>query len=217
MNRLLASLEKADRLSVDSLRRLYRTLAVQCHPDASTGSETEFVRLQLEYEEALRYLLSQQPKPTAARQKATNPREEFLRALYHYSVVYGTKNWHEYVAPLIKLAAAYDKGLAKLLAEYRDVFLKELTGGGHKTFLLQTHEMLLAAVKTLAWLYENDLEHDRKMLNSYLDALTQRAGGLKDRLGNVILGTCQFLQRESGGSPVSILTIGMMGSRSGRR
>jgi len=217
LNRLLASLEKADKLSVDSLRCLYRTLAVQCHPDASKGSETEFVRLQLEYEEALRYLLSQQPKPIAVRQKATNPREEFLRALYLYSVAYGTKNWHAYVAPLIKLALTYDKGLGRLLAEYRDVFLKELVGGGHKTFLLQTHEMLLAAVKTLAWLYENDLEKDRSMLNSYLDALKQRAGGLKDRLGNVIFGMCQFLQREAAGSPVAILTVGVMGSRSGRR
>jgi len=171
----------------------------------------------VEYEEALRHLLSRQPRPMAVRQKATIPREEFLRALYFYSVVYGTKNWHAYVAPLIKLALAYDKGVGRLLAEYREVFLRDLAGGGHKTFLLQTHEMLLAAIKTLAWLYENDLEKDRSMLNSYLDALTQRAGGFKDRLGNVILGMCQFLQREAAGSPVSILTIGMMGSRSGRR
>jgi hypothetical protein len=217
VNRLLAALEKTGTLTIGSLRSLYRRQAVLCHPDAPTGSEAAFVRLQAEYDEALRRLLSRQPARPGPRPRTESPREAFLRALYLYSVGYGGRGWQARVTPLIALAAAYDTRLGRLFAEYRDMLLKELAGGAQRTFLLRTHEMLLDSIKTLAWYYETGQAHNRSLLRSYLDGLSQRAGGFPEGIAGVIQGMCRFLRREAAGAPVSLVTIRTTETMTGRR
>ncbi len=217
MNRLLAALKKSEDFSVDTLRSLYRRLAVQCHPDASKGSAAEFVRLQTEYDEALRFVLSDERRVAVKRPRPTNPREAFLRALYLFSIMHGSRNWRARISPLIKLAFAYDSEIGALFVDYRDVFLRKLDGPDYMTFLLHLHEMLLASIKTLAWFYETGNEWDRRMLKSYLDELSQRAGRLKGGLAVVVRGLCQFIRREARNPALPILTVGTAKAGQGRR
>ncbi|HTO23786.1 MAG TPA: hypothetical protein VMQ10_15035 [Spirochaetia bacterium] len=209
MNRLLAALKKNDQLSVEALRSLYRSLAVKCHPDAARGSEAEFVRLQQEYDQAVGWLLSRRVVAPARQASGPAPREQFLRALHLHAVRVGrTRRAH--LPRLIELAFSYDHETGALMTDYRDLLLDELEGPVHQTFLHATHKVLLSAICTLAWMYETGLEQDRRMLMSYLDELSRRAGSLEPGPAAVVRGMRALLQREAGRPAISLVTIGTM-------
>jgi len=50
MNRLLEHLRKEGTPSIEALKRLSRTQALKVHPDVSKKSDSDFIRLQDEYE-----------------------------------------------------------------------------------------------------------------------------------------------------------------------
>lgn len=56
MNRLLEKLQRSGKAGIEDLKSLYRRLALSLHPDRSREGPEAFVRLQREYEEALREL-----------------------------------------------------------------------------------------------------------------------------------------------------------------
>jgi hypothetical protein len=208
VNRLLAALDRNNQLSVETLKRLYRGLAVRVHPDAPRGSAEEFVKLQAEYEEALAYLFGCQPKAVSRRPRPTSPREAFLRALYLYALMYGRKNWRSRLPALIKLAAAYDEELGVLFKGYRDLFLGIFDGIDYLTSLRHTHRLFLATVRALAWFYETGSAWDRRVLTSFLDDLSRTAGGLRGELGEVVLELCRMIRVEADRPAVSLVTIG---------
>jgi hypothetical protein len=210
MNRLLTALEKNNQLSIISLRKLYRTLALKCHPDASKGSDKEFVRLQAEYEEALKFLLTKRVPVREEQHKHIDARARFLRTLYLYSIVYNEKKWRRQVPALIKHAFDYRNDVGILFTNYKEAFANLNVDFRQRTRIMQTHDVLLLAIKQMAWLFENGLAHDKRLFASYLNELTERSRNLEKNTANVLLGMCGFLKAEAGGKPVSLVTIETM-------
>jgi hypothetical protein len=212
MNKLLSILEKDNRLSIDSLRRLYRALAVRCHPDVTKGSGADFIRLQSEYDEALKYLavhkFTQGSRIETSSGRSQDARTEFLRVLYLHTVTYDGKGWKQLVPKLIRLAADYRKDVGVLVANYKRAFLDPSSGGSHRTFIAETHKILLDSIHQLAWCFEKNLAQNKRLLMSNLRELTMRARDLDQEMGSALLGMCDLLKNESNGKPVSIMTIG---------
>lgn len=221
MNRLLSILEKNNRLSIESLRKLYRTLAVKCHPDVTKGSDSDFIRLQAEYDEALRHLgpkeFAQTNKIERNDARPQDARTEFLRMLYVHTVMYDGKDWKQLVPKLMKLAADYRKDVGVSVANYRKAFLDPSSDGKHRTFVLQTHKMLLDSIHQLAWYFENGLVQNKRLLMSNIEELSIRARDLDQEMGCALLGMCDFLRNEANGAPTSIMTIGTMKKEPRRR
>ncbi len=208
MNRLLAALEKNNQLSIGSLRKLYRTLSVKCHPDVSKGSGKEFVRLQAEYEEALKFLLTNQVPMDKEDRKHIDTRARFLRMLYIYSIMYTEKKWQRLVPTLIKHAFDYRNDVGMLFTDYKEAFSNLNVDFRHRNRIMQTHDVLLLSIKQLAWFFENGLAHDKRLLSSYLNELAERSCNLDKKTANVFHGICGLLRMEAKGQPVSLVTIG---------
>ena len=205
MNRLLAALKDTNRLSVASLRSLYRKLAVKYHPDARSGSETEFVRLQSEYDQALKVLLSHGRPPSVRR--SSHARGQFLRALYVYSVMYSNRKAHVLLPELIERAAGYSKHVSALLRQYQEIVVGSVLAESQGMRLREAHQLLLESIKTLAWFVENQMPIDGRLLDSYLTDLSERALGLEARTGKVLLEMGSLLKREAGGPRISVVSI----------
>lgn len=75
---------------MQALKKLYRSLAVKLHPDATLKSGKAFVQLQEEYEEARLFLRGKNAKDettTGTKHNVTlDPRTAFLRALYVFAI-----------------------------------------------------------------------------------------------------------------------------------
>jgi len=137
------------------------------------------------------------------------PREQLLRALPVHAVRVG-KTRRAHVPRLIELAFSYDHEVGALMTDYRDLLLNTLDGPVHWTFLLATHKILLSAICTLAWMFETGLEQDRRMMMSYLDELSRRAGSLEPGPAAVVRGMRALLLREADRPPISLVTIGTL-------
>jgi hypothetical protein len=217
MNRLISSLQKKNQLSLSSLKQLYRGLAVRYHPDAPNGSENEFKRLQEEYAEALKHLLSHYLNIHEQTESPMTAREKFLRMLYIYSIMYGSSNSQMLLSRLIEFAFEYRESIGLLFEDYRKTIIPALRGKDYLTFTHRTHKIILSSVKTVAWLFENNWSFDRRLLKSYLDELSERAKKLDGNERNIVIGICRLLQQEAKAEPLSIVTIGPMISVARRR
>lgn len=213
MNRLLRTLQDKNQLTLGSLRRLYRGLAVRSHPDSPQGSETLFVRLQEEYDEALKCLLSRDADLATRRRRVVNAREQFLRMLYSYAVVYGGKDWRRYLSRLIELGFEYNDGVGRLFAEYQETVVPALHKRDYLTYLHEAHRIMLSSISTLAWVFEHGSRFDRRLLQSYLDDLRARGKKLEGKAGRLLSDMSRFLEKEAEGPAVSLVTIGRMERR----
>ncbi len=211
MNRLIDYLRKENTLTLDALRALYRTLAVKCHPDISKKSGADFVRLQAEYEDAVRELLrtsNDYKKGLAGEQSAgRDPRWAFLRALYLFSIIYNRKRWKAFFPQLLDLANAYNPSALELLRQYRRVFLEKPDDWKERAFVAETHEKLLSAIKQLATYYENGLYPNKRLLLSLVEDLSERSRHIDQDLGKCVLSFAKYLREEADGKRLSLMAI----------
>jgi hypothetical protein len=211
MNRLIDHLRKENALTLGALRALYRTLAVKCHPDVSKKSGADFVRLQAEYEDAVRELLrtANDYKKGLAGEKSAgrDPRCAFLRALYLFSVIYNRKRWKAFVPQLLDLASAYDPSAYKLLTQYERVFLEKPDDWKERVFIAESHEKLLSAIKQLATYYENGLYPNKRLLLSIVEDLSERSRHIDQDMGKCMLSFANYLRQEADGERLSLMAI----------
>jgi len=71
-------------------------------------------------------------------------------------------------------------------------------------------------VKQLAWCFESNLVQNERLLMGYLDELARRARDLATPCAMVLRGMCDLLRQEARGTPVSLMTIGTMGTKAAR-
>ena len=211
MNRLIDHLRKENALTLDALRTLYRTLTVKCHPDASKKSGADFVRLQAEYEDAVRELLrtSNDYKKGLAgvRSAGSDPRWAFLRALYLFSIIYNRKRWKAFFPQLIALANAYNPSVFELLTLYKRTFLEKPDSWKERAFIADTHEKLLSAIKQLATYYESGLHPSKRLLLSLVEDLSERSSHIDQDLGKCLLSFAKYLIEEADGKRLSLMAI----------
>jgi hypothetical protein len=211
LNSLIDQLKTTDALAVESLKRLYRSLALKLHPDITKESGRQFVQLQEEYEAALRILLSSNgSKGTghAAEQKKTlDPRTEFLRAFYIFSIKYYGKHWRHLVPGLTRLADIYGERIGKLFSVYNIAFLQSSNGDMVEGAVAEANDILLTTIKRLACYYEDGLPHHSRLIESYLDELYERSKKLDIEKGKCIQRMSNWLREELNGRKVSIMTI----------
>lgn len=208
MNRLIERLAGDGELSVDALKRLYRMLALQSHPDLTGKADAEFIRLQREYEDALDYLRSLPAGPRARTARADaavgDPREACLKELYLYSIRYSARRWKSVFPALIAAAERYRPDAARALREYRRSFLERLSEWEGSPFVTHTHEMFLTAIKQLATYYEVDLPQNERILSSCLRELTNRARRPDLPLRSWLPSLCAWLAEELRGARLNI-------------
>jgi curved DNA-binding protein CbpA len=211
MNRLIDHLKKEDTLSLSALRALYRTLAVKCHPDISKKSGAQFVRLQAEYEEAVRELLKAskdyREELVGEQSAGGDPRWTFLRALYLFSIIYSRKRWKASLPRLLDLAKAYNPSAFELLTSYKRVFLEKPDDWKERASIAEMHEKLLSAIKQLAAYYESGLYPNKRLLLSLLDDLSERSRHIDQDLGKCMLSFAKYLKEEADGKKLSLMAI----------
>jgi hypothetical protein len=211
VNSLVNQLKSTDSLTIESLKGLYRSLALKLHPDVTRKSGEEFVRLQEEYDDALKYLLSRrgswEKELNKAHRAALDSRTEFLRAFYIFSINYYGKHWRKLVPELTRLAKAYSPQIGRLISDFCNAFLqtgREVTLQGPVGV---ANDILLTTMKRLACYYEDGLPHNRRLIESYLKELDEKSKRLDLLRRMCIVGMTAWMREELEGKKVSLMTI----------
>jgi hypothetical protein len=200
MNRLIAYLREKDTLSIAALRATYHRLVMRTHPDVSVGSAEVFVRLQAEYEEAAKYVLSSLGKEARSSRTRTPPadrRAELLGHLYLYSIRFPTRRSRAVLSRAIEIAAGYDARVSDLLKDYEDSFVRTYRTWKDEGQVARLHESFLTSIKQLACYYQNRNENGKRLLCSVFDNLTSSARKLDRAKAETIRGLCTWLRREA--------------------
>ena len=211
MNRLIDRLKSTDSLAIESLKGLYRSLALKLHPDVSRESGEQFVRLQGEYDDALKYLLSCSDggKRTLVKSRGVelDSRAEFLRAFYIFSINYYGKHWRKLIPELKRLAEAYSPQIGRLISDFDNGFLqkgREVTLQGS---LGEYNDVLLTTIKRLACYYEDGLPHSKRLIESYLTELEEKSKRLDLVRRTCVAGMTAWMRAELEGKRISLMTI----------
>jgi hypothetical protein len=209
MNRLIAYLRKENELSIEALRGLYRSLALKCHPDVTGKTGTEFVQLQLEYEDALRQLLVNQggykKRLSEARRASGDPRSTFLRTLYLYSIVYDRPHWKDIFPALVQSGKEYNRFVGQMLDQYGRIFVDKSNRWKNDSRMAEAHEKLLSAIKQLGSYYENDVYPNKRLLLSYIEEVIERAKHLDLEAGGCVRKFGEYLKQELKGPRVPFM------------
>jgi hypothetical protein len=211
MNNLVDQLKKADTLSIESLKRLYRSLVLKLHPDVTRKSGEEFVRLQEEYESALKYLLtikeSRGREPSQTQRAGTDSRSDFLRAFYIFSIKYYGKHWPVLVLELERLAEAYRPRVGRLISDYCETFLRAGREAWPHGPAAEANDILMTTVKRLACYYEDGLAHSKRLIESYLNELDQRSKRFDLQRARSLAGMTALMREELQGTKISLMTL----------
>lgn len=202
-NRLLELLRLEGLPSGERLREVYRALCMAEHPDSGRGSEEGFKRLQEEYREARAALQGSSPRgrrpaPGAPASRPEDPRRTILETLYLYAVRFFGNESVRLMASLRAAAAAHDPVLAALLAVYEREFLSCFHSWASDATVYYTHNLLIAAVKQLAYHFTFGLPHQRRLFLSLLRDLKERARKLSPARRKVLEGLADWLSMEEG-------------------
>jgi hypothetical protein len=203
VNTLIQRLEKDDALTMDALRRLYRTLALKCHPDVTKESAKAFVQLQLEYEDAIRQILKQEKSRNrqAARRMRTgeDPRSFFLRTLYLYAIVHDRSYWKDIHQLLVESAEAYGGAALAAIRQYKKAFLVKPNEWKGDSPAAVAHERLMLAIKQLGCYYENGVYPNKRLFLSYVGDLEPLAKLLDNERRVCILSFGEYSKKEADG------------------
>ena len=210
MNRLIDQLQKEGTLSLDALRNLYRSLALKCHPDVTRQSDTQFIQLQSEYEDAVRQLLEKRDfgsELSRGERAHEDPRTAFLRTLYLYSIVYDRPYWKDIFAMLLRSAQLYHRIIGDLISQYGRTFSKRTENWKTESTLREAHNCLILAIKQLGSYFENDVDPNKRLLDSYIDELLEKAKHLDSETEDCLNAFGRYLRQESNGPKANLMSI----------
>ena len=211
MNSLVDQLRSANSLTIEGLKKLYRSLALKLHPDVTRESGKQFVKLQEEYDDALKHLLSRRgskkKEPIKAHEATHDSRAEFLRALYIFSINYYGRHWRKLVPDLTRLAEAYSPRTGKLISEFCRTFLQPGSQVKLQGPVGEVNDILLTTVKRIACYYEDGLPHNKRLIESYLRELAEKSKRLDLVRGMCLVGMITWMREELNGKKVSMMTV----------
>ncbi|OHE71589.1 MAG: hypothetical protein A2Z99_20600 [Treponema sp. GWB1_62_6] len=202
-NALLELLDADGDRSIANLKRRFRQLCKETHPDlAGTGHEG-FIALGAEYRVALAVLRSG-PKQEAARSDPSpaDPRRTVLLALRTYAFRFWCGDSELLLERLMVAASAYDARRRRLLEAYKLEFLDSVHAWMAEGRVYYAHSLILAAVKQLFYFYGTGAARHRILLERYTSDAKKRAERLEDGRRSVLNGFAEWLLDEAGRPPV---------------
>ena len=199
--------EDRDR-SVANLKRRFRLLCKETHPDlAGTGHE-DFLSLGEEYREILAMLRSpvscdlSGPESSRTARSPADARRATLLALRTYAFRFWCGDSERLLQRLILQAAAYDQRRRRLLDAYKAEFLDSVHAWMAEGRVYYSHSLLLASVKQLFYYYETGARRHRLLLERYLGDAKKRAERLEDGRRLVLNAFADWLLDEADAAPV---------------
>ena len=213
MNNLLSVLSRKNDLSIDSLKKLYRKLVLQTHPDITKGTSERFVKLQKEYSEALQFIIQNQNDyhKVYIQKDTPDKRTQLLKMLYVYSIRFYSAKFYgkesEFIMKkLIHLANSYDPEVGSTFADYNDKLIDHLPEWANSK-IYKVHDLFIISIKELTTLFEIGTKPDRMRLDSYLNELDDKAKALDSIKRDIFWKLGKWIRSESMGKPVAMAEI----------
>lgn len=204
MNRLIEILKKEKNVTPEKLKRIYRKLCKQTHPDTAKGTHDDFIRLRKEYEEALKALPSihaglknninsELPHPDAH----VNVREAVMEKLYLFSMRLFGSDGESALLELIEAADHYRKDVSELWNAYYASFYKTRKKWMDSGDVFYTHNLFISSIKQLFYYYSGSSERYKVLLLTFLQDLEKRMDNLDEEQARVIRGLSEWLRQEA--------------------
>lgn len=199
MNRLIEILKKGKDVSPAALKKLFRRLCRETHPDTATGTHEAFIRLRGEYEEAIKILPSARAdnrKTPSVELSREDARESVLENLYLYSMRLFGADGEATLLELIESAQFYRKDVRDLWHSYYLTFYRTREKWMDDGNIFYTHNLFILSVKQLFYYYSGS-DRYKRLLTAYLGDLEKRLDKLDDTRSKVIRGLSDWLREEA--------------------
>jgi hypothetical protein len=204
MNRLIYLLQLENEMTIPRLKKVYRILCKKTHPDITKGSDSKFIELRREYEEAFAIISKGEtagPVKEENTEKKTAPvpenlREAVMEKLYQYSLKVLSPESEDILLELIRLTQTYNPDVHEILKSYYEVFFKRFHYWKHNGLIFFAHNLVIASIRQLFYYYSFSLPHYRTVLTSYLSDVPKRSKRLDPEQQRILNGIAEWLGQE---------------------
>jgi hypothetical protein len=223
-NRLLSLLEQDGDISIANLKRRYRLLCKEAHPDlmARDGRPQDragkdaaerheaFLRLNADYRAALAVLRG--PAPSSAVFPGERPsafsaagriktkaetRSAMLDCLRTYAYKFYSRDSEHQLEAFIRAAAEYDPKRVRLLRAYKAEFLDSYHAWLSDGRVYYAHAVLIAALRQLFYYYDTGSKRHALLLERFLNDARLRAGKLSAERRRVVEIFSEWIDEEA--------------------
>jgi len=213
-NRLLELLDRDGDRSIPNLKRRYRLLCKEAHPDHA-GRHEAFLALNAEYREALDQLRAASgenlysgrksapsgraagsPAPRQSVKTRAQARRETLGLLRVYAFKFYTRESDPQLDAFIRAAADYDPRRARLLCAYKAVFLDSYHSWLSEGRVYYAHALLIHAVRQLFHYFDTGSERHGLLFRVYVADARKKAEKLEEERRRVLEAFASWLEDE---------------------
>ena len=198
MNRLLALLQKENKLTEARLKQVFRQLCKRVHPDSSPGDEKRFIRLRADYEEAL-LLLRAEPAAAPLPADPAALREKMHSLLHQYAVKEMTRQAEPLLGELVRALDALDPVAAGHWRRYHELFFSTWPVWSNDGDVFYAHGLFIAIVKQFSYFLSTGTARYRTLFRNYRKDLADKAKKLDAERAAVLSGIVDSLERELNG------------------
>lgn len=203
VNRLFALIERDGDRSIANLKRRYRLLCKEAHPDLAArghaGRHEAFLILNEEYRAALTILRTSNPAAERAALSQSEARSLMLDRLRTYAFKFYNRDSEAQLEELIRAAADYDPKRARLLRSYKAVFLDSYHSWLSDGRVYYAHAVLVAAVRQLFHYRDTGSPRHALLLERYSHDARERSGKLSGQRFRVVGSFLDWIREEAAG------------------
>jgi hypothetical protein len=202
-------LQKKGTPTAERLKRLYRRLCREMHPDLSGKSHKPFVQLHEWYEDAL-HLLSESATENSKNKGATrhtvnSNRENVLKTLYRYALKFNGVQTQQVFSDLLEQVKEYRPAVYPVLLAYQTMFLRSFSSWQHIGEIYYTHALWIASIRELAYYLSFGQRRYRILLERYIQDLKGRAAKIDEEKRDTLPRLGSWLIEEADGNKIQII------------
>lgn len=206
MNPFILAMERSGELSAAALKRLFRLASKKAHPDLSGSGGEAFLKIKADYEEALAFLARGSAARGPDRGQALTPREarrRLLEGLRAFTVKVFTGRADAILDAMVADAAAYEPGVAALLARYRDGLYALRAQWANDANLYYAHSVFISGARQLFLFYDQGSWLHRTLVLRYRESMDKWTRKLPAATTELLSRLYAWIESELDGEPVS--------------
>jgi hypothetical protein len=169
MNPLIDKLKLEGNLSVERLKRIFRVMAKETHPDLASGASS-FVRLRAFYEEALAFLRSRAAETHQAALTPGEARWALWDALVRYARLFYAPACDDLALDLIDLASCYDQNARDLFVRYYEFVFPRYPNFTNDIELQRLHRIVMTCLLHTARFFQTGEKRKMTIVGNYRQA-----------------------------------------------
>jgi hypothetical protein len=192
-------MENGDEISLSELKKLFRILSKQVHPDTSNKTDELFIELRRQYEEAYNYIINSKSElhVELSREEA---RIELLKRLYHFYLSIYSKRSYQILDEMIKYAKKYDNIVYQLLLKYKNDMYMNLEEWKRNHRIFYAHNVVITGIMQFFECYNKKgkvaKELSRKIYLGHKQSIEMWIGNCNDNYKTILLSIHDWLKEE---------------------